>query len=359
MTYRIILWGPGEVGGNALRAALARPEFEVVGAKVFSSHKDGVDIGVLAGGEPIGVAATTDADALVALEADCVIHTPMLPFDISVSDLEVIRLLESGKNVVSAVSYTEPAFFGTGYVARLEKACEAGGVSLHGSGAYPGFVERWVVGMSAAIPAVRHVSLTEYCDGIKALSPMVLEFAGFGEDPEKVAAGSAVTAVQDRFYFQSVAYIGRRLFGLGRDDIRIETTYRGIPAEERFVASPELTIEPGQTLSLHNTYVGYSGDQPFFTGNWHWYLGKENRPNADIISGSQYCVELDGGFPSISARFDVVTEDDDPVAPTTHLTAIPLLMAVVPTCAAPPGIVSLDSPMFAAPDLTVLAQSIT
>ena len=46
--YRIIIWGPGDMGGRALRTALQSPQFEVVGVKVFSSHKNGVDIGTLA-----------------------------------------------------------------------------------------------------------------------------------------------------------------------------------------------------------------------------------------------------------------------------------------------------------------------
>ena len=145
MTYRVIVWGPGEVGGTALRAILKRPEFAVVGCKVYSDSKDGVDIGTLAGGEPIGVTATKCSDELIALHADCVVHTPMLPFDISDTDDEIIRLLESGKNVVSAVSYTAPEFFGADYIAKFEDACQRGGVSFHGSGLYPGFVERLAV----------------------------------------------------------------------------------------------------------------------------------------------------------------------------------------------------------------------
>lgn len=55
-------------------------EFEIVGAKVWSQSKDGKDIGVLAGADPIGVTATTDKEAIFDLDADCVIHAPM-PMD--------------------------------------------------------------------------------------------------------------------------------------------------------------------------------------------------------------------------------------------------------------------------------------
>ena len=57
------------MGGRALRTALASPDFEVVGVKVFSPHKDGVDVGTLVGAPPIGVRATTSKAAILALDA--------------------------------------------------------------------------------------------------------------------------------------------------------------------------------------------------------------------------------------------------------------------------------------------------
>ena len=356
MTYKVITWGPGEVGGTALRAILKRPEFEVVGCKVYSEAKNGVDVGVLAGGDPIGVLATTDTEQLIALEADCVVHTPMLPFDISDTDDEIIRLLESGKNVVSAVSYTAPEFFGEDYSDKFEAACQRGGVSFHGSGIYPGFVERLAVGLTGCVTEVDHVRIVEAADGMRALSPMVLQFAGWGQDPEVVAAGNPVTEVQKRYYCQSVAYIARRLFGLNAGDYQIETTFRGIPATERFEASPELIIEPGQTLLLHNTYRGLVGDREFFRGDWYWYLGEQNYPlDSGAAGGSHYEVAIKAAGTDIAMNFDATVDPEDHIAATTYLTAAPLVTAIVPVCAAPPGVVYLDTPSYAARSMADLA----
>ena len=49
---------------------------ELVGAKVYSEDKDGVDAGVLAGRQPCGVVATQDVDEILALGADCVAYFP-------------------------------------------------------------------------------------------------------------------------------------------------------------------------------------------------------------------------------------------------------------------------------------------
>lgn len=108
--YRIIIWSPGDMGGRALRTALLSPDkFEVVGVKVFSPHKNGVDIGELVGLPPVGVKATTSKDAILALEADCVVHTPTTPALLQGADQDVLDLLASGKNVVSGASHHNPS----------------------------------------------------------------------------------------------------------------------------------------------------------------------------------------------------------------------------------------------------------
>ncbi|MFE3543763.1 hypothetical protein ACFXK0_12375 [Nocardia sp. NPDC059177] len=103
--HRVIIWGPGDMGGRALHATLTSPDFDVVGVKVFSPHKHGTDIGELVSLPPAGITATTDKQEILDLEADCVIHTPTTPALLKGADDDVIELLESGKNVVSAASY--------------------------------------------------------------------------------------------------------------------------------------------------------------------------------------------------------------------------------------------------------------
>ena len=91
--YRVILWGPGSIGAELLTAILDyRDDLQVVGVRVYSDAKNGVDAGTLVGRDAIGVAATTDVDEIVALDADCVIYTPRN------GDLDdICTLLASGK----------------------------------------------------------------------------------------------------------------------------------------------------------------------------------------------------------------------------------------------------------------------
>jgi 2,4-diaminopentanoate dehydrogenase len=82
MAYRVIQWGTGYLGKAAVRMVGGRDDLELVGARVFSPEKVGVDVGELSGMGPLGIEATDDEEALLALEADCVLWMgayPMTP----------------------------------------------------------------------------------------------------------------------------------------------------------------------------------------------------------------------------------------------------------------------------------------
>ncbi len=66
-TRRVVQWSTGGVGAIALRAIARRPDLELAGFWVHEPGKAGRDAGELAGIDPVGVTATNDADALLAL----------------------------------------------------------------------------------------------------------------------------------------------------------------------------------------------------------------------------------------------------------------------------------------------------
>jgi len=103
MSYRVVQWATGNQGVEAIRAILDRPDMKLVGAKVYSADKAGVDAGVLAGREPCGVVATLDMDEILALGAHCVAYFPRLA-----SLDEVCRILASGTNVVTTAFLFHP-----------------------------------------------------------------------------------------------------------------------------------------------------------------------------------------------------------------------------------------------------------
>ncbi len=141
-THRVVVWATGGIGSIAIRTIQRRPDLELVGVWVHSQEKDGKDAGELANGEPIGLAATNDADALIALTPDCVIYAASGPERDALAIPDYVRLLEAGINVVttSTTRLVNPhAYEPAEWRDQLVAAAKQGQVSLYASGIEPGF----------------------------------------------------------------------------------------------------------------------------------------------------------------------------------------------------------------------------
>ncbi len=122
-SYKVIVWGPGGLGGVALWEIARLEAFELVGLRAFSAGKVGKDAGELIGINPLGVTATDDVDALLAVEADCVIYTPR-DFGINNADAELLAILAAGHNVVTPLPYHNAVLYRSdGFGDRLAEAC--------------------------------------------------------------------------------------------------------------------------------------------------------------------------------------------------------------------------------------------
>ncbi len=141
MSHRVIQWSTGNVGSYALRAVLHQPELEHVGLWVHSEKKSGRDAGELCGVGPVGLAATNDADALLEMDADCVVYTATADLRLMEAVDDVCRILRSGKNVVSSsiVPLVHPGQLGAEVQQKLEDACREGSASFWTNGIDPGF----------------------------------------------------------------------------------------------------------------------------------------------------------------------------------------------------------------------------
>ena len=159
--YRVIVCGTGGVGTAVLREALRLPWIDVVGVQVYTSAKAGVDAGELLRLPAAGIMTTADPDEIAALDADCVLYCARDFGDWRSNDV-LIRLLESGKNVVTSLAYFRTESHKPEVVERLEDACRRGGTSLHATGLNPGYIgERLGVRCSRldgdAVRSMRHV----------------------------------------------------------------------------------------------------------------------------------------------------------------------------------------------------------
>ena len=100
---RVIQWATGGVGKAAIECVLNHPQLELVGCWVHSADKNGATSGRSWAPATLGVAATSSIDEVLALDADCVVYSPLIP-----NDDEVMAILRSGKNVVTPVGWVYP-----------------------------------------------------------------------------------------------------------------------------------------------------------------------------------------------------------------------------------------------------------
>ena len=99
--YKVILWGPGYTGSQALREIARRPELELVGCLAYSAAKAGRDAMELVGEPPCGVQVTTDKDAVYGLDADVVLVSHDGDF------VDQVSALCDGSRQVGVIGFTE------------------------------------------------------------------------------------------------------------------------------------------------------------------------------------------------------------------------------------------------------------
>jgi 2,4-diaminopentanoate dehydrogenase len=193
MSFRVIQWATGGVGRAAMEGVLEHPDLELAGAWVHSPTKEGVDLGTLVGRGLLGVTATNDIGALLAIEADCVLYSPFMA-DPNV----VIAILESGKNVVTPLGWFYPP---DEERARMDAIAKGAGVTLHGTGIHPGGItERFPLMISALSGSITHVRAEEFSDIRTYGAPdVVRDWMLFGKTPEEARTSIMVDALGGGF----------------------------------------------------------------------------------------------------------------------------------------------------------------
>ena len=350
MTIRVVQWATGGVGQWSLRRIIDHPDLELVGVLVYTKGKEGRDAGELCGRPLTGVKATMSKEAIYALDADVVIHTPQLP-----DDEDVLALLRSGKDVISPLSYFAPEIEGADLMRRIEAACRAGGSTLHGAGIDPGFVcDRLPAVMTGVCAEVREIRMLEVFDCSKhPLADMMFNLLGFGKSPEDIHLDSPGGRYFSQRLFPAVLFKLARQLGTRLDRVEMGGVNFAFATKSFDIAAGH--VGKGRIAGLSFTYTGYRDDEPFLTQRWVHHVGQHlgalpqgwrtaPDPEVPVQHGGTpvYEIEIEiVGRPTIHNRM-LLTDLDDPVWPGT---AYSLINAIPSVLAAPPGF--LEDPVFA------------
>lgn len=332
--HRVVQWTTGNVGKSAVAAIAAHPHLELVGCYAWSADKVGRDVGDLAGIAPLGVTATDDVDALLALKPDVVVYNPMW---IDVDDL--VRILEAGVNVVASASFITGHNLGDGR-ARLAEACRRGNATLFGSGVSPGFAELLAIVAGTACDRIDKITIAESADTTLYDSPATERPVGFGtaiDDPDLAPMAADGTAV----FAEAVALVADAL-GIELDDISCVSEYAQT-TEDLPMAS--WTIPAGHVAGVAASWRGSVNGRTVIDINVRWKKGQTLDPDWKL-DGDGWKITIDGrptvsmtvGFLPPQDMIENATSIEDFFVLGHIMTAMPPIHAIPAVVAAEPGI---------------------
>ena len=333
MTLRIVQWTTGNIGKQSVAAITRNPGLQLVGCYAWSPEKVGRDVGELCGLDPLGIVATDDVDALLALHPDCVVYNPMWP-----SIDELVRVLQAGVNVVTTAAFINGRRLGPDRK-RLVEACERGRASLFGTGINPGFAELLSIVVAGVCDRIDKVTVSEAAHTGAYDSPDTERPAGFGrpiDDPDLPAMTAAGTAV----FAEAVAMVADAL-GVELDDVVCESEYA------KTITDLDLgswRIEAGCVAGISASWRGRVVGRTVVELNVRWKKAPTLEPDWQIQDG--YVIEVQGR-PTVRSTLHFLPPPDfeakslaDFMVLGHIITAMPAVNAIPCVVAASPGIVS-------------------
>jgi len=338
-TYRVVQWATGAMGRACLRAVIDHPALQLVGVYVYGRDKVGRDAGEIARRPPTGVIATDDVGTILALDADVVIHAGRIAPPHGAHDADIVRLLQSGKNVISINGYSCPQHWGDARSEALRVAAEKGGATLLGAGLNPGFAaEQLAVVATGVCSAVDAVEVVESVSCVAVRNPdYVFRTLGFGSDPAAVDPNRpdwGPAAPLNGMYTEVLAAMARHL---GMRLERVATAHRVFAATRDLVVQAG-TVPRGSVGHFNWRWHGVVDGEPRLGLSIHWYM---ETAHLDDPQPPLWRIRV-RGQPGVRINVDMEKRDGDatPTSPEQIAVAGSVVNAIPVVCAAPPGLMT-------------------
>jgi hypothetical protein len=343
MSLRVIQFSTGNVGRHALRSIIRRPGLELVGVHANNPDKVGHDAAELCGfSDPTGVVATDDLDALLALEADCVVYTSQAETRPDLALKEITAFLAGGTNVVgtSLVWLVYPPHADAWLREPLEAACAAGGTTMYVNGIDPGFSGD-LLPLAALSLAERadEILVQEICDyGSYDDAEFTGVSFGFGTSPDVVPM-LFVPGVLASIWGGPVQLLADEL-GVVVDELRERhETWTATEA----IDCTMMTVAPGEVAAVRFAVEGIVDGHPMITMEHINRLTAAAAPDWPMPPGGRPGVHrvVVKGSPGIEINTHVGNDQTDHNEAGVIATAAKVVNAIAAVCAAPPGLTSL------------------
>ncbi|MEV3902027.1 dihydrodipicolinate reductase [Mycobacterium sp. NPDC050551] len=333
--YRVIQWATGAVGNEILAAVLDRSDLELVGVRVYSADKDGVDAGTLIGRTPVGVTATTDVEAILALDADCVVYTPRI---VDLDD--VCALLAGGKNVVTTAFLFHPDRMPAADRDRLLAACGRGGTTVHGSGLNPGNLSGALpLALSGMCRTVERITLQERADwSVYDSTAITFDNMCFGRPVDEISPTATDFLAFNSGIFTEQVWLLADALHAGIDEVTASVD--AVAAVEDHQIFDHL-LRAGTTAGQRWNWVGRRDGRPLVEIETLWTVGNEYPAHwPKPQHGWTLTIE---GDPSMRTHFISLASFSRTATMAEHVnaaniaTGMQILNAVPAVCEAPTG----------------------
>ncbi|WNG86616.1 diacylglycerol kinase [Mycobacterium sp. ITM-2016-00317] len=342
MAIRVAAVGTGNVGRHALAQLITDPRFELTAVWVSSPAKAGKDAGELAGLPDLtGVSATTDLDAVLATQPDCVVYTALADNRLPDALEDYRRILAAGINVVgsSAVFLQHPwQVLPAELISPIEEAAETGSSTIFVNGIDPGFANDLLpmalAGTCQQVHQIRCMEIINY-DTYDSAAVM-FDVMGFGGNPDDTPM-----LLQPGVLSLAWGSVVRQLAaGLGIELDEVTETHVRVPAPEAFdIAAGR--IEKGTTAAIRFEVRGMKD------GNVAVVLEHVTRLRDDLCPdwpqpaqhGGSYRIEITGE-PSYTLELCLSSPHGDHNHAGLVATAARVVNAIPAVVVAAPGIVT-------------------
>lgn len=311
--YKVVVWGPGKMGSYAIHYFVNSKAYELVGVRGYGENEVGKDAGEFIGIDPVGVTISGSDEEILALDCDCVLYVPHEDVSYARNDVELLKILNAGKNVVTTQAYhnmynTRPAEI----VDQFKEACEKNNVSFYAGGVDPDIMsDRILLSMAGACSDIKQAVITEVWD-VSNGAKEPLQILGYGKTVEEASKNQFVFKSAVNFQ-KSVVYTAQEDFGVKFD--RVEESHEYHVTEED-ITSPWL-IEKGTVgrVTHHmDCYVNsISETDPFFKVDLEWHFGPSMLPKG-VSPEDNYVLTIEG-TPSLCShiQFKVSNKTDDKI----------------------------------------------
>ena len=343
--YRVVHVGTGLTGTEALRAVIDDPALELVGLKVSTAAKVGIDAGELCGGLNVGVPATDDVAAVIGAAPDCVLYcaTAVRRDDDAVAD--IVQYLKAGINVVaiSTIPMVYPPAAPEAWRTAIEMAATEGNSTFYATGAEPGFISLNIpTALLSGAGRVDSYRMDEYALDLDKSYPIwdvLHESMGFGKPdghvPARIASGKV-----NQDWETVVRYLADAL-GLRLDSVELdwETPLAPDDLPTALGTIPKGTI-CGHRWQLSGVIDGKPvvGVQYFATVSSTPWPEDWPRPAREGEGGMVFRVE---GSPSMCLALTMNQRPEDRVNPGITVTAMAAVNAIPATVEAEPGLIGI------------------